>query len=275
MSAFPSSMHMHTHFGDGQNSPEEMILSAISLGFVSIGFAEHAWASHDLDVCIPQNKVEAYRNEVMRLKEKYTDQIEVSCGLEVDSYGLCNKSGWDHIVGSVHYVRSKKTGKYYNVDYRPEIFRAGVQDAGGGSVQSFIEQYGENILQIIAYQPDMIGHIDVVSKLNRKERFFSENESWYKAMWEAIVAAVAKSGCVTEINTGGMARGYTDQPFPSHDLLRMLCREGAPLTLCSDAHTNDPDLMNYGFADTLTFLREIGYNSVKLWRGGKFVDFPI
>ena len=274
MIIFPSTMHAHTQYGDGKNSPEEMVLAAIDLGFSSIGIAEHAWAPYDLDVCIPKSRMQAYRTDLTHLKEKYAGKIEVSCGLEVDFYQLYEKADWDHIVGSVHYVRSEKTEKYYTVDWRPAIFEAGIQDAGGGSAQAFIELYGANVLSLAEnYQPTILGHLDVIDKLNRGNRFFDPTAAWYKTMWETITAAIAKSGCVTEVNTGGMGRGYIDHPYPSSDILRMLHAKNAPVTICSDAH--EKEMLDYGFDIALDVLRDVGYKSVKLWRGGKFVDFAI
>ena len=274
MNGFPSSMHTHTHYGHGENSPEEMILAAIDLGFSSIGISEHAWAPYDLDVCIPKSRMEAYRTDVVHLKEKYADVIEVCCGLEVDFYSLYDKSDWDYVVGSVHYVQSAKTGEYYPVDWRPAGIEAGIEDAGGGSAQGFIEMYGANVLALARqYQPDVIGHIDVIAKLNRGGRFFDPGASWYRAMWEKIVKTIAQSGSVAEVNTGGMAQGYTDELYPSTQILQMLHREGVPVTICSDAH--ETGLLAYGFEHALDLLREVGYKSVKLWQGGNFVDLSI
>ena len=275
MSTFPSSMHVHTHFGDGKNSPEDVILAAIKLGFTSIGISEHAYAPYDLDVCIPKTKMEAYRTEVQHLKEKYAPKIEVSCGLEVDYFQAHDymSAGWDHIVGSVHYVLSKKTGEYYMVDFNPEIFEDGINDAGNGCVQSFIEQYGTSVLEMAKLRPDIIAHIDVITKLNRGNRFFDPGAGWYKNMWEKIVCAIADSGTIAEVNTGGMSRGYTDCPYPSADLLRMLLARGVPVTLCSDSHSIET--LNYGFDECLQLLREVGYKTIQIWRGGRFEDFVL
>ena len=274
MIVFPSCMHSHTHYGDGKNSPEEMILAAINLGFGSFGFAEHAWAAHDLDVCIPKDKMQAYRDEILQLKEKYADKIEVYCGLEVEYHGLHDKGGWDYILCSSHYVHCAKTGKYYLVDRLPADFEAGVNQAGEGSVQKFVEMYGANIMDIArSYRPDIIGHIDLVTKLNRGKRFFDPGASWYKSMWETVAGAIAQSGCVVEVNTGGMARGYTDEPYPGADILRILHRQGVPVTLCSDAHQTDT--LAYGYGQALQLLRGAGYQSIKLWQKGGFTDFSI
>jgi len=265
-------MHSHTLYGDGQNSPEEMVRAAASRGFVSIGIAEHAWAPYDLDVCIPKSKIEAYRADLATAKKRHGASIEVCCGLEVDYYHLYNKSDWDYVVGSVHYVRSENTGEYFPVDRYPADLEAGIADAGG--VQSFIESYGNNVLRLAKdYSPTILGHIDLITKLNRGNRFFDPGAGWYKSMWEKVIKTIARSGCIAEVNTGGMARGYTDQPYPSHDLLRMLHREGVPVTLCSDAH--EEQMLGYAYPQAVQTLREIGYESIKLWRGGGFTDYTI
>lgn len=273
MGTFPSSMHVHSHYSDGIHSPEDMILAAIGRGFTSIGLAEHAYAPHDLDVCVPKDKMQAYRTEVLRLAEKYAGEIEISCGLEIDFYGIWERGGWGHIVGSVHYVQCRQSGKFYVVDDTAEILEQCIDDVGGGSVQRFVEAYAENVLQLVGRRPDIIGHIDLITKLNSGNRFFDPGAGWYKAVWEKVAPAIAASGCVTEVNTGAMSRGYTDTPYPAPDLLRMLHSHGAPLTLCSDAH--DKDMLDYAYDQALQLIREAGYNSLKLWRGGKFVDFEI
>ncbi|MCL2580298.1 MAG: histidinol-phosphatase [Oscillospiraceae bacterium] len=274
MITFPSTMHAHTHYGDGKNSPEEMVLAAIDLGFVSIGIAEHAWAPYDLDVCIPKSRMRGYQSDIAHLKEKYADKIEVSCGLEIDYYYLYEKANWDHVVGSVHYVQSGNSGKYYTIDWRPDIFEDGIDDAGNGNVRTFIEMYGENVFALAKhYKPHVMGHLNVIEKLNSSSRFFDPGAGWYQTMWEKIISEIAANGLVTEVNTGGMSRGYVDHPYPSSEILHMLHRAGGQVTICSDAH--EAGMLDYGFDVALDVIREVGYKSVKLWQGGRFVDFSV
>ena len=40
--------HTHTNFSDGNNTAEEVVLSAIEKGFNAIGFSDHGYTDFDL-----------------------------------------------------------------------------------------------------------------------------------------------------------------------------------------------------------------------------------
>ena len=73
------SLHVHTQYGDGKNTPEELILEAIKKGFCSIGFSEHSYltypvSSHQMTVADTEN----YKREIAQLKSKYKGKIDRS-----------------------------------------------------------------------------------------------------------------------------------------------------------------------------------------------------
>lgn len=76
-------LHTHTTFCDGKNSPEEMVLSAISKGFSVLGFSGHGYTSYDLSYCMKD--MGGYISTVNMLKEKYKDKIEIYLGVEEDA----------------------------------------------------------------------------------------------------------------------------------------------------------------------------------------------
>ncbi len=43
-----SNFHTHTTFSDSENTPEEVVLTAIDNGFASIGFSDHGYTDFDL-----------------------------------------------------------------------------------------------------------------------------------------------------------------------------------------------------------------------------------
>jgi predicted metal-dependent phosphoesterase TrpH len=45
-------LHVHTTFSDGKNTPEEVVLSAIDMGFDAIGFSGHGYTDFDLTYCM-------------------------------------------------------------------------------------------------------------------------------------------------------------------------------------------------------------------------------
>ena len=79
-------LHTHTAYCDGKNKPEEMIRKALELDFTLLGFSGHGFAPHDDDVCISPEGEEAYRKEILELREKYRDRLDIRLGLERDFY---------------------------------------------------------------------------------------------------------------------------------------------------------------------------------------------
>ncbi|MBP5750364.1 MAG: PHP domain-containing protein, partial [Firmicutes bacterium] len=72
-----SDFHSHSYFSDGVASPREMVESAIEKGLTCYGLSDHGYAPYDLDVCIPLDKRETYKQTVHALQEEYTDRIDL------------------------------------------------------------------------------------------------------------------------------------------------------------------------------------------------------
>ncbi len=131
--------HTHTSFCDGKHMPEEMVKAAIEKGFSIIGFSGHSYTSFDERYCMSKEGTQEYIREITRLKEVYKGQIEVFCGLEADYFACVNKSDFDFLIGSVHYVQ--KNGVFYSVDSSREHFVRAVSEGYNGDVYAFIEDY--------------------------------------------------------------------------------------------------------------------------------------
>lgn len=67
-------MHLHSNYSDGQDSLEEMIRCAISLGINKICFTDHVWKTSEW--------IDQYIDEINSLKIMYASNIEVICGVE-------------------------------------------------------------------------------------------------------------------------------------------------------------------------------------------------
>ena len=69
-------LHMHTIYGDGRNTPEEMVLSALSMGMERIGFSAHSSVPFNPREGMTGDCVRKYIDEITGLKEKYRGRIE-------------------------------------------------------------------------------------------------------------------------------------------------------------------------------------------------------
>ena len=98
-------LHTHTHYVDGKDTPEEMILTAIERGFDSIGFSDHSLMKNSFLSCkMTPDAFARYKAEVRALKEKYRGVLDVFCGLEYDFYSDVPTDDLDYLIGSVHYL---------------------------------------------------------------------------------------------------------------------------------------------------------------------------
>lgn len=266
-----SNLHTHTRYGDGANTHREMVQAALAAGFESLGFSEHAYAPYDSDCCIPRGKMADYRREIELLREEYAGSLAIYAGLEVDAFHLHDKSEWDYVIGSVHYVRGKNG--YHTIDGAPESFEAAIADLG--SARAVAEAYGRSVMELAgSYRPHILGHLDIVTKLVRRGKtYFDPADSWYREMWGEIVRAVAESGCIVEVNTSGIYRGYSREPYPCVEILKLLRERDVPVILSADAHAAAN--IAGGFEEAALLLKGIGYQKVKVLRKNGFEDAPL
>ena len=276
---FPSNLHGHTTYCDGKNKAEDYILTAIEKNFVSVGLSGHSYTAFDTEPCMSEKGTQEYLKEMRNLKEKYKDKIEVYIGIEADFYTGYDKNtdkemGFDFRIGSVHYIKDKVKDEYYCVDNTPEILAYGIKNYDNGNEKTFIEAYYDNIIEMLHKQsPNIIGHLDLVKKFNKNNKYFDENADWYKNKVEEVLNEIAKTDAIVEINTGGMSRGWTDTPYPSIFILERILEKNIPITLSSDVHSVEN--IDYYFKESIEIARKVGFKSLKIMKNGKFVDFEI
>lgn len=229
-------LHTHTVYSDGKNTPEEMVLAAISIGMEKIGISDHSYTEFDLSYCIKKENIEKQIKEVGGLKEKYADRIEVLCGVEQDYFATLSADAYDYSIGSVHYV--KKNGVYIDVDYTREKLLTASEELYGGDIYALLEDYYALEGDVIdKTQADIIGHFDLICKLNEKQPFFDESHPRYEAAWKNAADKLLKTGRPFEINSGAVSRGYKTDPYPSAYIKKYLEENGATFVVSSDSHS--------------------------------------
>ena len=246
--------HTHTHFCDGKNSPEEMVLRAIEKGFSTLGFSGHGHTDIDESYCMSRESTKKYIGEIARLKEKYKDKILILCGIEQDIVSQDDISEFDYSIGSTHYII--RDNKYYNVDGSREEFEYLVNDVFFGSVDAFAKEYFENVSTVVEKTNcKIIGHFDLISK--NFERFNITESEAYLSYAEKAVERLVKHNVPFEINTGAMARGYRSNPYPSKNILKMIKKMGGKIIFNSDCH--QADFLDYGFEQAEKIAKDAGF----------------
>ena len=72
--------------------------------------------------------------------------------------------------------------------------------------------------------------------------------------------AMAETGALLEVNTGGVARGYMTAPYPAEFLLKEWKNWGGEVIVNSDCH--DARLMDGGYLQAEELLLSLGYDHV-------------
>ena len=252
-----TNFHTHTTFCDGRDTPEQMVESAIEKGFSALGFSGHAYFVLDAAFTMDLEQQKPYRAEILRLKEKYKNEIDIFLGIEQDSWSPALDYKYDYVIASVHNVL--KDGVYCPVDNTLEIMKSNLDRYFGGDMDAFAEAYFEETVRLFDKIPegDIIGHIDLVTKYD--EQLSYRRTPRYFRMAKQAIAQLAKYGRPFEINTGAMGRGYRSAPYPDPELLRAIRREGCPIVINSDCHNKD--YLDCGFAQAVALARDCGFDS--------------
>lgn len=231
-------LHTHTIFSDGDNTPEEMVLSAIEKGLSYIGFSDHAPMDFDDGCAMDAGKLPAYAAEINRLKEKYKNQITIYLGLEMDSLSPAPSIPLDYRIGSVHYLEMAD-GHHVSIDWTAEKLKQGADTYFGGDIYALIEAYYQRVGRIVQLTgADIIGHFDLVTKFQDQMPLFDENHPRYIAAWQKAVDSILPHCKLFEINSGAVARGHR-AIYPAPAIRAYILERGGCFIHNSDSHSCD------------------------------------
>lgn len=284
--SFPIKINFHTHstFCDGKNTLEQNVLSAIEKDFKILGFSSHSTWPIPFGDSIKTEEFKSYKAEILRLKQKYADKIEIKYGFEADYIeGFC-KADFDSykefepefLIGSVHYLNNGEScaEKTMPVDWSAEKLFEGIKTLYNGSAKNMICHYFETQREMLLNcNFSIIGHPDLVRKFNEKSPFFNEEESWYKEQLKLTADSIKKSGVIAEINTGGITRGYTTTPYPSLYFLTLLHEKNVPVMLSSDSHSAEN--LDGKFELALKLAKKAGYTELAYPDNKKIITYKI
>ena len=264
-----SNLHTHTTFCDGKSTAEETVLSAIKKGFVSLGFSGHAYTSFELTSCMKDEA--GYINEINRLKSVYSDRLEIYLGTEEDAFSLVDRSKYEYIIGSSHFLRLQ--GQILPIDLEPKCMERCLR-AFAGNVGAIAESYYSTFADyLISRRPDVVGHFDLLTKYDEMgEAHFLGNPE-HDRVSEHFIERVAKEGLLFEVNTGAISRGYRTAPYPAPNLLYKLRCLGAPVILTSDCH--NAEYLDCHFTEAKELLKDVGFKGMVVLCNHKFTNIPI
>ena len=250
MNAMLGSVHTHSLLCDGKNTLAEMAAAAFAAGVRYFGASGHSHTDipHDAGNVLPADPVE-YRSQLLALREQYRGRMEVLLGIEQDSCSPQPVPDWaDYWIGSVHNLHNPAAGNYHCMDWDREKLAACRDEMFGGDMLALTEAYYRDVAAMADRKPTILGHIDLVTKLNAGNALFDEDAPRYRAAALDALHALDPRATLLEINTGAISRGYRDTPYPAQFLLREWRSRGGRVILTADAHTTAHLLSGYELA---------------------------
>lgn len=284
--------HTHCEFCDGKATAAVMARTARDRGFSILGFSSHAPLPFDTKWNLRLARLPEYVDAIRRLGREHAPKMQVLVGLEIDYIGgLCGPSdgrfddaGLDFTIGSTHYVTPGTTTDPASLTPGPTgnpAFGFTVDESEARFSRDLAHFYGDDIYRLVddyfaavaasvrAGGFDILGHMDLIRKNNRGESRFSECSDRYRAAAMMVVDALAGTDIIVEINTGGMARGKTDSPYPSLWVLKELRARSVAVCVNADAHAPEHLMANRDAG--LSLAAEAGYDELTaIGPNGKF-----
>ena len=261
-------LHSHTVYCDGSLTPEEMVKAAIKKGCSSFGLSGHSYAPFDLKHCMSKGDTERYQRDAVRLKEKYSSEIELYFGIEQDYYSDGPPVGFDFIIGAIHYLKAGDT--FVCVDAGAKNQKTAVDEYFGGDYYAFAEKYYETLADIGKTGADIIGHFDIVTKYNSNSGLFDETDPRYIGAALGAMDEILKTRSLFEVNTGAMYRLGKPEQYPAAFLLKELQRRGGEAILSSDSH--DAASICWKFDEMRELLKSCGFKYIKRLTKDGFKD---
>lgn len=228
-------LHTHTSFCDGQNTPREMVESAINLGVDTLGILTHSCVTFDPEASVDKEREQEFVEEVRNLAKEYEGKIKLLVGTERDIYTTHVSAEYDYVIGAVHYYKSEDG--YIPLDITKDRLKELVEKHFSGDFYTFAEDYYKKVSTLPeTCGANIIAHIDLITKFNEQGALFDTKNPRYIAAYRHAIDTLLKKDVIFEINTGAISRGYRTSPYPDSDIYEYISASGGRFILSSDAH---------------------------------------
>jgi|YNPMSStandDraft_2_1061718.scaffolds.fasta_scaffold00419_5 histidinol-phosphatase (PHP family) len=267
--------HTHCNLCDGKDTLKDIVEKGIELNIKVLGFSSHSPLPFKQDWVLSKENLQIYLNELEKLKNNYLNKISIKKGLEVDYIPntlspekVKNDYKLDYVIGSIHFVEFDINNPI-TVDSSFEDFKILLKNYYKNNIKNLIEDYLNRISQMCKNNKiDIIGHFDLFKKNNRKNIFFNQNDNWYIDLIEETLKKIKKYSYyknnvllpLFEINTGGMARKYLNEPYPSYKILKLLNKYGFSIIINTDCH--DKNYLLYFYKESIEIAKEAGFKHI-------------
>jgi len=265
MNHYPANYHTHSLYCDGKSTLEEHVREAEKCGLLQLGFSSHSSVPFENNFAISEERIPEYVNEIDHLQQK-TDitllkslECEFVPGITKDFDVWRTTYNLDYVIGGVHLVRPPHGDGLWFIDgSKQEIYDNGLRDLFGNDIKAAVTAFWEQTFEMLETQHlDIISHFDKI-KMHNRDRFFTEDESWYKVLADKAIQLIKRHDVIVEINTRGLYKKRCDHFYPSTELLLKARKADIPVIVSSDAHKAEE--LTLFVPEALTELQRCGFD---------------
>jgi len=255
-------LHNHTTLcNHAEGEIHQYVEQAIKSGTKYFGFSDHAPMDFDPKYRMSFDDMNKYENNILQIKEKYKDKIEIFLAYEVDYIkGHMDKrvlnAKVDYLIGSVHFIDE------WGFD-NPEF----IGNYKNQNIDEIWKKYFYTIEEMANTKLfDIVGHLDLIKVFK-----FMPSKSITELAKNALIA-IKKADMTLELNVAGF-RKPVKEAYPSIELLTLAFDLNIPITFSSDAHK--PEQVGLFNNEITKIAKDVGYTKCVYYRNKKkhFIDF--
>ena len=151
-----------------------------------------------------------------------------------------------------------------------EVYDEGLQKFFDGDIRRAVRRFFEQTNEMIENERfDIIAHFDKI-KMHNRDRYFHEDEPWYRKLALETLDLIREKGLVMEINTRGIYKKRYNGFYPSPWLMKEASKMGVPAIISADAHHFSEISLEFVAAEEV--LKKAGYRSVVNFKDGQWVE---
>lgn len=265
MTHYPANYHTHCLYCDGKSTLEEHVREAEKQGLLQLGFSSHSPVPFENSFAISEENLPKYIQEIDDLQSKTSVKLlkSLECDfipdMTVDFAERKKACGLDYIIGGVHLVRPPHGDGIWFIDgSKQEIYDNGLRDLFDNNIKAAVTTFWEQTFEMLeTQQMDIIAHFDKI-KMHNRDRFFKEDEQWYKILADKAIQLIKRHDVIIEVNTRGLYKKRCDHFYPSTELLMKARKADIPVLVSSDAHKAEE--LTLFVPEALAELQRCGYD---------------
>ena len=288
-------LHAHSIYSDGKSQPREIVEEAVRQGLTTLGFSEHSPLPFDNNFSVKEANMPKYVAEIAQLKAEFKDKIDIYCGLEADYLtGVSEpfavtkeKFHLDYLIGGVHLVIDPALRPFDELRAQGpladdiwfidgpkwEVYDEGLRKFFDGDIHRAVRRFFDQSNEMIENEQfDIIAHFDKI-KMHNRDRYFHEDEPWYRKHALETLDLIRETGLVMEINTRGIYKKRYNGFYPSPWLMEEACKMHIPAIISADAHHFSEITLEFDAAEEA--LKKAGYRSVVNFKDGQWVEIAL